>query len=124
MSATKQAFLDMANSPIINLEEYEDCANFDESAQEILLSDSDDEDEDHIQMLNEQEEDMRTSIDSDDLNNMFIEEDMDAIDVFEESDSQNVIFQSDELKATKNILKFNRQNWHILDWASKTSTTA
>ena len=106
MSATKQAFLDMANSPIINLEEYEDCANFDESAQEILLSDSDDEDEDHIQMLNEQEEDM------------------DAIDVFEESDSQNVIFQSDELKATKNILKFNRQNSHILDWASKTSTTA
>ena len=115
MSATKQAFLDMANSPIINLEEYEDCANFDESAQEILLSDSDDEDEDHIQMLNEQEEDMRTSIDSDDLNNMFIEEDMDAIDVFDESDSQNVIFQSDELKATKNILKFNRQNSHILD---------
>ena len=124
MSATKQAFLDMANSSIINLEEYEDCANFDESAQEILLSDSDDEDEDHIQMLNEQEEDMRTSIDSDDLNNMFIEEDMDAIDVFDESDSQNVIFQSDELKATKNILKFNRQNSHILDWASKTSTTA
>ena len=124
MSATKQAFLDMANSSIINLEEYEDCANFDESAQEILLSDSDDEDEDHIQMLNEQEEDMRTSIDSDDLNNMFIEEDMDSIDVFDESDSQNVIFQSDELKATKNILKFNRQNSHILDWASKTSTTA
>ena len=124
MSATKQAFLDMANSPIINLEEYEDCANFDESAQEILLSDSDDEDEDHIQMLNEQEEDMRTSIDSDDLNNMFIEEDMDSIDVLDEFDSQNVIFQSDELKATKNILKFNRQNSHILDWASKTSTTA
>jgi hypothetical protein len=99
-SATKQAFLDMANSPIINLDDFEDSTNFDDSDPEILLSDSEDEDEDLMHMQNDSEEDAETAIDSDDLNE---EECTDGMDVFEETDCQNVIFESSDLPVNQNI---------------------
>jgi len=99
-SATKQAFLDMANSPIINLDDFEDSTNFDDSDPEILLSDSEDEDEDLMHMQNDSDEDAETAIDSDDLND---EEFSDMMDVFEETDCQNVIFESSDLPVNQNI---------------------
>ena len=124
ISATKQAFLDMANSPIMNLEEFEDCANFDDSAQEILLSDSDDEDADLIHMQNDQDEDADTAIDSDDLDNFSNEECMEGLNDFEEPESQNVFFESSDLKANKNILRPARQNASSPNEVSNTLNTA
>jgi hypothetical protein len=90
----------MANSPIMNLDDFEDSTNFDDSDPEILLSDSEDEDEDLMHMQNDSDEDAETAIDSDDLN----DDSFDAgMDVFEETDSQNVIFESSDLPVNQNI---------------------
>ena len=65
-SSTKQAFLDMASAPVLNLEDLDESFNFNDSEPEILLSDSDEEDDELIAMEDE-ELDADTAIDSTDL---------------------------------------------------------
>ena len=69
ISATKQAFLDMASAPLLNLDDLDDSFNFNDSDPEILLSDSDEEDEELIVMADDDDQlDADTAIDSADLN--------------------------------------------------------
>ena len=56
ISSTKQAFLDMANAPLINLDECTESINYSDCEDpEILLSDSDEEDEDFSGFENTEE---------------------------------------------------------------------
>ena len=56
----------MASAPVINLEDLDESLNFNDSEPEILLSDSDEEDDELIAMEDE-ELDADTAIDSTDL---------------------------------------------------------
>lgn len=88
ISATKQAFLDMASAPLLNLDDLDESFTFGDSDPEILLSDSDEEDDELIAMGDCDEQDADTAIDSDDLNNLSdsMDEGIDNMDVFEESE--------------------------------------
>lgn len=63
ISAAKQAFLDMAAGPIMNMDDFSDSNNFYDSEPEILLSDSEDEDEDPV--MEGQDFEAITMVDSD-----------------------------------------------------------
>lgn len=81
ISATKQAFLDMASAPLLNLDDLDESFNFNDSDPEILLSDSDEEDEELITMGDCDELEASTAIDSEDFNNL---SDSDNMSDFEE----------------------------------------
>lgn len=92
ISATKQAFLDMASAPLLNLDDLDESFNFNDSDPEILLSDSDDEDEELIAMGGDDELDADTAIDSNDFSDM--EEGLDHMDAFDESADRNSVNSS------------------------------
>lgn len=100
VSAAKQAFLDMASAPLLNLDDLADESfNFNDSEPEILLSDSDEEDEELIQLVDDDELDAETAIDSADLNgdisdSSLDEEGIDHMDDFEESTDRNSVMSS------------------------------
>ena len=100
ISATKQAFLDMASAPLLNLEDLDESFNFNDSEPEILLSDSDEEEDEEelIVMADDEEIDADTAIDSADLNqlpdNSLDEEGIDHMDDFEESTDRNSVVSS------------------------------
>lgn len=100
ISATKQAFLDMASAPLLNLDDLDDSFNFNDSDPEILLSDSDEEDEELIVMADDDDQlDADTAIDSADLNEIsdncsLDEEGIDHMDDFEESTDRNSVMSS------------------------------
>lgn len=99
ISATKQAFLDMASAPLLNLDDLDESFNFNDSDPEILLSDSDEEDEELIVMADDDELDASTDIDSADLNDFdenssLDEEGIDHMDDFEESTDRNSVMSS------------------------------
>lgn len=101
VSATKQAFLDMASAPLLNLEDLDESFNFNDSDPEILLSDSDEEDEEEelIVMADDDEFDADTAIDSADLNQLsdndsLDEEGIDHMDDFEECTDRNSVVSS------------------------------
>ena len=103
VSAAKQAFLDMASAPLLNLDDLaaDESFNFNDSEPEILLSDSDEEDEELIQLVDDDELDAETAIDSADLNGDDIsdcssldEEGIDHMDDFEESTDRNSVMSS------------------------------
>ena len=84
VSAAKQAFLDMASAPLLNLDDLDESFNFNDSDPEILLSDSEDEEDEGLIAMGDRDElDAETAIDSDDMNNMS-EEGMEEFD--EQSD--------------------------------------
>jgi len=86
ISSTKQAFLDMASAPLINLDECNESINYSDCEDpEILLSDSDEEDEDDFSGFAGNEElDAETCIGSDDLNDYSDCESSSDMDVFDE----------------------------------------
>ena len=97
MSATKLAFLRMANAPVMNVD-YDDSTEEEDSDPEILLSDS--EDEDYCQ----DEDEANTAIDSQDLNDMASEMEKDDLDVFDEHsylDLESLNKADAKLKASK-----------------------
>ena len=99
MSATKQAFIEMASAPLLNLEELDQSFNFNDSEPEILLSDSDEEEEELIAMEHEDLDiDAETAIDSADLenisNNSLDEEGIDHMDDFDERTDRNSVMSS------------------------------
>ena len=84
ISATKQAFLDMAKGPILDLDDCEDYTNNYEEDPEILLSDSDEEDEDDmIEECEDAEVDTAIGSDDDDFSDIPDEESL-GMDVFDE----------------------------------------
>ena len=97
MSATKQAFFEMASAPLLNLDELDESFNFNDSEPEILLSDSDEEDEQLIAMEHD-ELDAETAIDSADLENIsqnsLDEEGIDHMDDFDERTDRNSVMSS------------------------------
>ena len=97
ISSTKQAFLDMAQAPLLNLDDLDESFNFNDSEPEILLSDSDEEDEELIAM-DDNELDAETAIDSADLENIsdnsLDEEGIDHMDDFDESTGRNSVMSS------------------------------
>ena len=86
ISATKQAFLDMASAPLLNLDDLDESFNFNDSDPEILLSDSDEEDDELITMGDCDELEASTAIDSEDFNNLSdsMEEGIDNMSDFDE----------------------------------------
>jgi len=73
ISATKQAFLDMASAPLLNLDDLDESFSFNDSDSdpEILLSDSDEEDDDELIAMGGYDElECDTAIDSEDMNNL------------------------------------------------------
>ena len=87
----------MASAPLLNLDDLDESFNFNDSEPEILLSDSDEEDEELIAMGDE-ELDADTAIDSIDLQNLsdnsLDEEGIDHMDDFEESTDRNTVMRS------------------------------
>lgn len=93
ISAAKQAFLDMASAPLLNLDDLDESFNFNDSDPEILLSDSDEEDEELIAMgCSEDQLEADTAIDSEDLNNLG--EGADDMEDFDENADRNSINSS------------------------------
>lgn len=93
ISATKQAFLDMASAPLLNLDDLDESFNFNDSDPEILLSDSDEEDEELIGMGGCDELEADTAIDSEDLNNLSEGcDDMEDFDELVDRNSSNSSF--------------------------------
>jgi hypothetical protein len=85
ISATKQAFLDMAKGPILDLDDCEDYANTYEEDPEILLSDSDEEDEDDlIEDCEDAEVDTAIGSDDDECSDIPDEESL-GMDCFDEA---------------------------------------
>ena len=96
-SSTKQAFLDMASAPLLNLEDLDESFNFNDNEPEILLSDSDEEDEQLID-IDDEELDAETAIDSTDMQNLsdnsLDEEGIEYMEDFEESTDRNSVMSS------------------------------
>ena len=96
-SSTKQAFLDMASAPLINLEDLDESFSFNDNEPEILLSDSDEEDEQLID-IDDEELDAETAIDSTDMQNLsdnsLDEEGIEYMEDFEESTDRNSVMNS------------------------------
>jgi hypothetical protein len=80
ISPAKQSFFSMVQDGAADLNECDDCANYYDSDPEILLSDSEDEDED---IMDNDEADAETDIDSEDLSLNSDEERLDTNGDFE-----------------------------------------
>ena len=99
MSATKQAFFEMASAPLLNLDELDESFNFNDSEPEILLSDSDEEEEELIAMEHDEVDlDAETAIDSAELENIshnsLDEDGIDHMDDFDERTDRNSVMSS------------------------------
>jgi hypothetical protein len=106
-SATKQAFLDMASAPLLNLDDLDESFNFNDSDPEILLSDSDEEDDELIAMGGCDELECDTAIDSEDMNNL--SEGSDDMEDFDELVDRNSI------NSSFSVLSFNSANEQSAD---------